>query len=270
MLFKSDVMSQSLPLYQIDAFTDRVVGGNPAAVCPLDNWLAKGVMQAIALENNLSETAFFVVRDDGDFDIRWFTPATEIALAGHPTLAAAWLVLNRLQPDREQVRFHSMAGDVLEVVGDGDLLVMDFPARPPVPIVIPGGFEAAIGVAPVELLQGVYNMAVLETADQVAGLDPDMGFIEAVDGVGLICTAPGKDCDFVSHFFAPDMGIPEDPVTGSAHCTLIPYWAARLGKDKLHARQVSARGGELFCQSISARVKMAGHAVLYMEGRIDL
>ena len=239
-------MSQSLPLYQIDAFTDRVFGGNPAAVCPLNAWLTDEVMQAIALENNLSETAYFVARDDGDFDIRWFTPLAEIDLAGHPTLATAWLILNRLEPSRQTVRFHSMTGDVLDIARDGDLLVMDFPARPASPIAVPDGFAEAIGLAPQELLRAVKNMAVFGSAEEVLGLDPDMSFIKGLEGFGLICTAPGDDyvdeCDFVFRFFAPHVGIPEDPVTGSAHCTLISYWASRLCKDKLHARQVSARG----------------------------
>ena len=267
-------MSQRLPLYQIDAFTDRVFGGNPAAVCPLDAWLPDDVMQAIALENNLSETVYFVPREDGAFDIRWFTPAAEIGLAGHPTLAAAWLILNRLEPSWDSVRFHNTAGDVLNVTGDGDLLVMDFPAKPASPIAVPDGFADAIGLAPKELLRGVYNMAVFEAAGQVLGLDPDLNFIKDMEGHGLICTAPGdgyiEECDFVSRFFAPDMGVPEDPVTGSAHCTLIPYWADKLGQDTLHARQVSARGGELFCENAGDRVTIAGRAVLYMEGSIEL
>jgi PhzF family phenazine biosynthesis protein len=231
-------------------------------------------MQAIALENNLSETAFYIVREDGDFDIRWFTPAAEIDLAGHPTLATAWLILNKLEPSRQQVRFHSMTGDVLDVVGDGDLLVMDFPARPASPIAVPDGFADAIGLAPKEMLRAAKNMAVFGSADEVLGLDPDLNFIKALDGFGLICTAPGvdfvDDCDFVSRFFAPHVGIPEDPVTGSAHCTLIPYWAEKLGKDTLHARQVSARGGEIFCENAGERVKIGGRAVLYLEGGIDL
>ncbi|NQV82462.1 MAG: PhzF family phenazine biosynthesis protein [Rhodospirillales bacterium] len=259
-------MNTSLPIYQIDAFTDRVFGGNPAAVCPLGEWLADAVMQAAAVENNLSETAFFVSRDDGDFDIRWFTPGGEIDLAGHPTLATAWLILNRLDPSRSMVRFHTKLGDVLEVAGDGDLLVMDFPARPPEPVENGQNIGVALGAGPLEVLASRDLMAVFETEDQVLGLTPDMAKVAALDFFGVIATAPGRDCDFVSRFFAPKHGIPEDPVTGSAHCTLIPYWAGRLGKDTLHARQISARGGELFCENSGARVKIAGRAVLYMEG----
>ena len=259
-------MSEPLPIYQIDAFTDRVFGGNPAAVCPLEEWLSDEVMQAIALENNLSETAFFVARNGGgEYDLRWFTPATEVDLCGHATLASAHLVLHSLAPDLESVRFHTASGP-LEVSRDGELLVMDFPARPPKPRDVPEGFAEAIGRAPSEMWSATKNMAVFETAAQVRGLGPDLDYIARLDLDGLICTAPGDDCDFVSRYFAPHVGIPEDPVTGSAHCTLIPYWAQRLGKDKLHARQISARGGELFCENAGGRVKIAGRAALYMEG----
>ncbi|MBT7943149.1 MAG: PhzF family phenazine biosynthesis protein [Alphaproteobacteria bacterium] len=259
-------MNGTLPIFQIDAFTDRVFGGNPAAVCPLDEWLDDAVMQDAAAENNLSETAFFVPRDDGDFDIRWFTPRAEIDLAGHPTLATAWLILNRLETDRSSVRFHTKIGDVLEITGQDDLLEMDFPARPPEPAQGVQDFAAALGDAPVEVLAARDGMAVFETEDQVRGLSPDMAKVAAFEYLGVIATAPGRDCDFVSRFFAPRHGIPEDPVTGSAHCTLIPFWAERLGKDTLHARQISARGGELFCKNAGARVKIAGRAALYMEG----
>lgn len=263
-------MNSSLPIYQIDAFTDRVFGGNPAAVCPLQEWLSDEVMQAIASENNLSETAFFVARNGvGEYDLRWFTPATEVDLCGHATLASAHLVFRSLAPDLETVRFHTASGP-LEVSRDGELLVMDFPARPPKPLEVPEGFAEAIGLAPLEMWSATKNMAAFETAALVRGLGPDLDYIAGLDLDGLICTAPGDDCDFVSRYFAPHVGIPEDPVNGSSHCTLIPYWAKKLGKDKLHARQVSARGGELFCENAGERVKIAGRAALYLEGSISL
>ena len=180
--------------------------------------------------------------------------------------AAAWLVLNRLEPSRSSVRFHSRPGDVLEVSADGELLVMDFPARPAAPANGAGDLGAALGAEPSEALTARDALAVFDTEDQVRALTPDLAKVAALDCLGVIATAPGRDCDFVSRFFAPKHGIPEDPVTGSAHCTLIPYWAQRLGKDKLHARQISARGGELYCENAGGRVKIAGRAALYMEG----
>ena len=262
-------MTESIPIYQIDAFTDRVFGGNPAAICLLDAWLADDVMQAIARENNLSETAFLVRQGDG-FDIRWFTPMAEIDLAGHPTLAAAYLILMVTEPGRETVSFYTRLGDVLSVALDGDLLVMDFPARPPRPVGNAKALGLALGAEPVEVLAARDALAVFQTEDQVLSLVPDMARVAVLDYLGVIVTAPGYESDFVSRFFAPRHGIPEDPVTGSAHCTLIPYWAQRLGKDKLHARQVSARGGELFCENLGDRVKIGGRAALYMEGTITL
>jgi PhzF family phenazine biosynthesis protein len=263
-------MSQRIPVYQIDAFTDQLFGGNPAAVCPLESWLPTETMQAVATENNLSETAFFVARNgSGEYDLRWFTPAAEVDLCGHATLASAHLVLRSLAPDLDTVRFHTASGP-LEVSRDGELLVMDFPARPPKPRDLPAGFEEAIGLAPAEMWSATKNMAVFETAAQVRDLAPNLDYIAGLDLDGLICTAPGDDCDFVSRYFAPHVGIPEDPVTGSAHCTTVPFWAERLGKTKLHARQISARGGELFCEAAGDRVRMAGHAVMFLSGTIDL
>jgi PhzF family phenazine biosynthesis protein len=214
--------------------------------------------------------AFFVARYDGAYDIRWFTPAAEIDLAGHPTLATAWLILNRLEPSLYSVRFHTKSGDILDVAGDGDLLVMDFPAKPPEPAEIAQSLGPGLGAEPVQSLAARDGLAVFETEEHVRALRPDMAKVAALDFLGVIATAPGDDCDFVSRFFAPKHGIPEDPVTGSAHRTLIPYWADKLGKDKLHARQISARGGELFCENAGERVKIGGRAALYMEGRIEL
>lgn len=257
-----------LPIYQIDAFAGAVFGGNPAAVVPLESWLPDATMQAIAAENNLSETAFFVPRGQ-EYELRWFTPVAEIDLAGHPTLATAWLVLNRLAPRRSSVVFHTKIGDRLEVVRDEDRLAMDFPSRPPAPRQL-GDVAAALGAAPAEVLAARDGFAVFRSEAEVRALRPDMARVAALDVMGMIATAPGSDCDFVSRFFAPKHNIPEDPVTGSAHCTLIPYWAKRLGRSKLFARQVSARGGELFCEDRGARVTIGGRAALYLEGTICL
>lgn len=259
-----------IPVYQIDAFTDRVFGGNPAAVCPLEDWLADGTLQSIALENNLSETAFFVARRDaGEYDLRWFTPMAEVDLCGHATLASAHLIMNRLAPHLDSVRFHTKSGP-LHVWSEAGILVMDFPARPPRPVAMPDGFAGAIGAEPVEMLAASKNMAVFGSAAEVRGIDPDLDYILGLGRDGLICTAPGDDCDFVSRYFAPHVGIAEDPVTGSAHCTTVPYWAGRLGKATLHARQISARGGELFCEHAGERVRIGGRSAFYMEGTISL
>ena len=263
-------MSRRIPLYQIDAFTDRAFGGNPAAICPLDEWLPDSAMQAIAMENNLSETAFFVAKKGtGDYDLRWFTPAAEVDLCGHATLASAWLIFDRLAPELDAVCFNTASGP-LEVSRDGNLLVMDFPARLSEPCPVPEGFAAAIGAKPTEMHAAIKNMAVFESAAQIRDLMPNFAYIAGLERDGLICTAPGDDCDFVSRYFAPHVGIAEDPVTGSAHCTTVPYWAKRLGKAQLHARQISARGGELFCTAAGERVRIGGRAAFYMAGTIEL
>ncbi|HYM72496.1 MAG TPA: PhzF family phenazine biosynthesis protein [Stellaceae bacterium] len=259
-----------IPLYQLDAFvTDRPFTGNPAAVCPLDAWLPDAVMQAIAAENNLSETAFFVP-DGDDYGLRWFTPTTEVDLCGHATLASASVVF-RLAPERREVRFRTREAGVLTVVRDGDLLAMDFPARPPAPCAMPPGFAEALGRRPKLLLAARDYLAVYDTAEEVAELAPDFAAIAALDRFAVIVTAPGeRGVDFVSRFFAPAKGVDEDPVTGSAHCTLIPYWAERLGKTRLEARQVSRRGGALSCALDGGRVTIAGRAALYLSGTISL
>ncbi|MEE8203199.1 MAG: PhzF family phenazine biosynthesis protein [Alphaproteobacteria bacterium] len=257
-----------IPLYQVDAFTGRVFGGNPAAVCPLEDWLDDATMQAIALENNLSETAFFVDRGDA-FDLRWFTPAAEVDLCGHATLATAFVLFSELGIEGDAVDFETRSGR-LTVRREGDKLVMDFPALPPRPCDVPEGFAAALGRAPVEMLENDKLMAVYESEAEVVGLKPDMGGVAALPGDGVIATAPGEAVDFVSRYFAPKHAIPEDPVTGSAHCVLTPYWAERLERQRLSARQVSARGGELECEMRGARVLIAGRAVKYMEGIIEV
>ena len=260
----------NIPLYQVDAFTSKAFGGNPAAVCPLDAWLGDDVMQSVALENNLSETAFFVSRADGDYDLRWFTPALEVDLCGHATLASGHIVLERLDKKRDSVTFHTRSG-ALKVERAEGRLNMDFPARPPVPGFDAAKMAAALGAKPREVLASPRDgFAVFAAEAEVRALDPDMAKIAEFECLGVIATAPGGDCDFVSRFFAPRGGIPEDPVTGSAHCTLIPYWAAKLGKPEMFARQVSRRGGEIYCRDEGERVRVGGQAVLVIEGTFRL
>lgn len=258
-----------LPLYQIDAFTDKVFAGNPAAVCPLDDWLPDEVMQSIAAENNLSETAFFV-GGEGRYHLRWFTPACEVDLCGHATLATAFLILNRLEPELDAVTFETRSG-VLKVARDGDGLAMDFPVRSAAAVAPAADLVDALGQAPQEVFLSADNvLAVYGDEAEVRELRPNMEALATCTSHGVIVTAPGNACDFVSRFFAPAWGIPEDPVTGSAHCTLVPFWAERLGKTDLVARQVSARGGLLTCRAIGERVRLAGRAVLYLEGEITV
>lgn len=263
-------MDQGLPLYQVDAFTDKPFSGNPAAVCPLTSWLDDALMQKIAAENNLSETAFFVPSPQGgetDFELRWFTPSVEVDLCGHATLATGWVVFNELGFTGDVVRFSTKSG-VLAVRRADVGLELDFPARPGERKTPPAGLKKAIGVDVEAFYAADKPMAVLANADMVRSLTPDSEAIVALGGDGLIVTAPGDDCDFVSRYFAPEHGIPEDPVTGSSHCVLTPYWAARLRKNELFARQISARGGVLTCRLDGNRVFIAGQAVLYMRGHI--
>lgn len=257
-----------LKQYQVDAFTDRPFGGNPAAIVPLDAWLDDGLMQALAAENNLSETAYIVPEGDR-FGLRWFTPASEVDLCGHATLAAAHVMFDELGYVGKQIRFVTRSGELI-VVKDGEQLRMDFPASiarpmPPVPLL-----AEALGREPVQLLAGDDYMAVFERAEDVASLSPDMALLARLDLRGVIATAPGHGCDFVSRFFAPKYGIPEDPVTGSAHCLLTPWWAKRLGKHVLLAHQISARGGVIDCRLQGERVLLSGGAVLMMRGEVLL
>jgi PhzF family phenazine biosynthesis protein len=258
----------NIPIYQIDAFANRPFTGNPAAVCPLEEWLDDSLMQSIAEENNLSETAFFVAEEKG-FRIRWFTPVTEVDLCGHATLAAAHLILNILKSSKQRVVFHSKSGK-LAVTQEEGMISMDFPARPPVPCRAPTVLLQGLGKTLIEVFASDDYMAVFSSEQEVAALDPDLERLKELDLRGVIVTARGDHSDFVSRFFAPKAGVPEDPVTGSAHCTLTPYWASKLGKNKLHALQVSKRGGELFCTHKGDRVLIAGRAVKVMEGRITL
>ncbi len=255
-----------IPIYQVDAFASKVFAGNPAAVCPLDDWLPDAVLQAIAVENNLSETAFFV-KNGADFDLRWFTPASEVDLCGHATLGSAYVIANYLDNGSTEVRFHSRSG-LLTVTREGDLYTLDFPVLPPKRIDDDPAVADALGAAPRELYDQMDLMAVFASQAEVAALAPDMAKVEVLETRGVIATAPGETCDFVSRFFAPRAGIPEDPVTGSAHCILTPYWAARLGKTRMSARQISARGGALEVEARGKRVLISGRVAPYMEGRI--
>lgn len=241
-------------------------------MCPLTAWLADETMQAIAMENNLSETAFLVARagEADGYDIRWFTPTMEIDLAGHPTLAAAWVVFERLRPGSIRVRFRSGGGDILAADRQDELIALDFPARPATRDLPVGDVAAALGARPTQVWAARDALAVFATEAEVRGLAPDMAALARLDVFGVIASAPGEDCDFVSRFFAPRAGIPEDPVTGSAHCTLIPYWAERFGTSTLFARQISRRGGELWCEYRGDRVRIAGRAACYMEGAVHL
>ncbi|MGA2184206.1 MAG: PhzF family phenazine biosynthesis protein [Bryobacteraceae bacterium] len=257
-----------IPIYQVDAFSGRAFAGNPAAVCPLESWLADERMQSIAAENNLAETAFFVPEGDG-YRLRWFTPVTEVDLCGHATLASAFVVFRHLAPQLERVLFRTRSGELI-VSRSGERLTMDFPSRPPVAVEAHPQLIPALGLQPKEVLAARDYMLVYETEEQVRALKPDMARLTEVDRFAVIVTAPGRDCDFVSRFFAPAHGVPEDPVTGSAHCTLIPYWSRRLGKKQLFARQVSPRGGELWCEDLGERVHISGQAVEFLSGTITL
>jgi predicted PhzF superfamily epimerase YddE/YHI9 len=258
-----------IPLYQVDAFAERLFAGNPAAVCQLESWLPADVMQSIAAENNLSETAFFVPEGEG-WRLRWFTPTTEVDLCGHATLAAAYVIFRVLQPQRDRVLFRTEKAGDLAVSRDGDLLALDFPVRQAAPCSIPRGLGAALGREPTAALSARDYLAVYNDPNHVAGLAPDFAALARLDR-SVIVTAPGRDgVDFVSRFFAPNFGVDEDPVTGSAHCTLVPFWAARLGKTRLAARQLSRRGGALLCTLCGDRVLIAGRAVIYLQGAIEV
>jgi PhzF family phenazine biosynthesis protein len=253
----------------VDAFAERQFSGNPAAVCPVQAWPGDALMQAIAAENNLSETAFLLQAPDR-WRIRWFTPAVEVDLCGHATLASAAVVARYLAPGVAEVTFDSRSGP-LRVSADGDdRFVLHFPARPPRPSAASTAISAALGARPGSVWLADYHMAVFDEPEAVRRLCPDMAAVAALGHTGLIATAPGVDVDFVSRFFAPAVGVPEDPVTGSAHCTLIPYWAQRLGRDRLVARQLSPRGGLIHGRDRGAGVEIGGRAVHYLRGHIEI
>jgi PhzF family phenazine biosynthesis protein len=260
-----------IPMYQVDAFAGHVFSGNPAAICPLETWLPDVQMQAIAAENNLAETAFFV-RNGKGYKLRWFTPAVEVDLCGHATLAAASVILNDLTSGERSVSFETKSG-TLTVTRDGDLYSLDFPSRPPArgvevcPELLP-----ALGGKPEAVLAARDYFVVYGSEEELRALKPDMAALMNIDRFAVIATAPGgtQVVDFVSRFFAPAKGVPEDAVTGSAHCSLIPYWSERLGKKKLRAYQASPRGGELWCEDRGERVTISGKAVRFFEGTIFL
>ncbi|MEJ2385660.1 MAG: PhzF family phenazine biosynthesis protein [Xanthomonadales bacterium] len=262
------VEMKRLPIFQVDAFAAAPFTGNPAAVVPLEQWLDDELMQSIALENNLSETAFFVNEGDA-YRIRWFTPAAEVDLCGHATLASAWVLFNELGHTAETIRFLSRSGD-LHVSRDGAWLTLDFPAQPPVPVARSPELVRGLGRAPSELLAAEDYLAVFDDAGQVAALRPDFELLARLDRRGVIATAPSDEVDFVTRFFAPGLAVPEDPVTGSAFTQLGPYWAERLGRARLHARQISARGGEVICEPRGERVLISGRASAYLAGTITV
>jgi PhzF family phenazine biosynthesis protein len=258
----------NIPFYQIDAFTGRIFAGNPAGVCLLEQWLEDRIMQSIAEENNLSETAF-LVNTGGTYELRWFTPKVEVDLCGHATLASAFAIFEFVDPQALRVSFLTKSG-MLSVERQGDLLTMDFPARPPEPLEPEPDLSDMLGIRPSHVLKSRDLFVVCEEEEQVRHLAPDLARVATLDCLGVIVTAKGRHCDFVSRFFAPRAGVPEDPVTGSAHCTLVPYWSKRLGKKHLHALQLSARRGELFCVDKDSRVLIGGRAVTYLSGTIKI
>ncbi len=259
-----------LQIYQVAAFTDTQFGGNPAAVVPLAAWIDDSLMQKIASENNLSETAFFVPLSEGEWQIRWFTPAVEVPLCGHATLASAAVIRERQDHAQWPIKLQSASGP-LAVDFDGEAYVLDFPAIKPVPTELPEGFEAALGQDVLESYIG-QNIVMVVLADEtaVASLQPDFAAMAERTEHGVIATAAGDGVDFVSRFFAPAIGIDEDPVTGAAHCVLTPYWSERLGKKKLDARQISSRVGVLECEDRGDRVSLRGRAVFFMDGQISV
>ena len=258
-----------IPIYQIDAFSSQPFKGNPAAVCPLEEWLPDEVMQSIAMENNLSETAFFVKNED-QYDIRWFAPKIEIDLAGHPTLAAAHVIFNEMNHQGDSITFNSKIGDTLDITRNKDIISMNFPSRPLKKIYKKEFIEEAIGVEVEEFYENRDGLAVVSNEEIVTNLSPSMDMISKMDYIGLIVTSRSENVDFVSRFFAPQIGVPEDPVTGSAHCELIPLWAKKLNKNKLTAKQLSSREGTLYCEYLNDRVIIGGEAVTVLSGELIL
>ncbi len=261
-------MSQTIRIFQVDAFATRLFAGNPAAVCPLDQWLPDEKLQSIAIENNLSETAF-LVPENGGYRLRWFTPGCEVSLCGHATLASAWVLWNRLGETGSRIAFQTLSGE-LGVDREGDSVTMSLPSWPSSPCPLPPEIGPAIGAEPVETRvvrsDETNYILVFESEEQVRSLKPDFGPLSRLYKTGVIVTAPGDESDFSSRYFAPAFGIDEDPVTGAIHCALVPYWSQRLGKKRLQARQVSARGGDLDCRVEGGRIIVSGRCVLYMEG----
>lgn len=258
-----------VPIYQVDAFAKERFSGNPAAVCPLDSWLEDSVLQNIALENNLSETAFFVKNEKG-YQIRWFTPAAEVKLCGHATLATSFVIFNYFEPNSNEIRFDSLSGE-LTVTKENDLLTLDFPIKEITKTEVPKLIVEAFGKMPLEACKSDDLLLVFDDEDFVKNVKPNFEILKKLtDFRGVCITSKAKEFDFISRFFAPIFGINEDPVTGSAHCMLVPLWAEKLGKNDLTAKQVSSRGGELICKLEGKRVKISGNAVLFLEGKIEV
>ncbi|MFK5948328.1 MAG: PhzF family phenazine biosynthesis protein [Methylococcales bacterium] len=262
-----------LTIYQIDAFANRAFEGNPAAVIPLEAWLSDDVMQSIAEENNLAETAFFVAVEQG-FEIRWFTPVTEVKLCGHATLASAYVIFNIIGYASDNIEFESPSGK-LSVARNNEILTLNFPSYMPVKCEIPELLVKGLGldkmaIQPQACMQSDDYIVVVENEEQVAAINPELHFLKQIDLRGVIVTSPSKSYDFVCRFFAPKYGIPEDPVTGSAFTQLIPYWSEQLGKTQLTAKQISSRGGEVLCELTGDRVLISGQAVKYLEGYIQI
>jgi PhzF family phenazine biosynthesis protein len=256
----------TIPFFEVVAFTDRLFTGNPAGVCLLKDWLPDAQMQAIAAENNLAETAFLIERAE-HFDLRWMTPTVEVELCGHATLASAHVIFRHWNYAGDAVRLQTRSGE-LQVERKGERLVLDFPSRPAREAGAPNELIDGLGASPLEVWRERDFFAVFRGEEEVAALRPDFARLAQVETQAVVATAPGRDCDFVSRCFGPRVGIPEDSVTGSTHCTLIPFWSERLGKRELFARQISARGGELFCEDRGDRVGIGGNAVTYSEGKI--
>ena len=260
----------------IDVFTDKLFGGSPAGVCPLDKWLPDNTLQNIAAENNLSETAFFV-KQDGFYDLRWFTPTLEIDLCGHATVASAFVLFEDAEKATDKIKFKTVSG-MMSVTKENDLLYLDFPSRPVTHCPTYQALEKAFGVKPVAAYKAVDFLVLVDSVETLRSISPDFSVLKQIkteadlsnDSFGIIVTAKGKDCDFVSRFFAPNAGIDEDPVTGRAHCSLIPFWSENLGKKIMVAKQLSKRGGVLYCEDCGERVKIGGKVVRYLSGDIEI
>jgi len=256
-------------IYQVDAFTDTLFAGNPAAVCPLDEWLPEDLMQRLGMENNLAETAFFVKQADGSYHIRWFTPTVEVALCGHATLASAYIIFNHLNYSSNTIQFNCKSG-LLEVKKKGDLIELNFPSRMPAATEVDEKLLQGLSIKPSKILKSRDYFFVYDKEEDVINFVPDFNILNQFDCIGIIITAKGNDVDFVSRFFAPSVGVDEDPVTGSAHSQLIPFWGERLDKKEMHAKQLSPRGGELWVSYAGDRVTIAGQCVFYMKGEIEV
>jgi len=258
-----------IPIYQVDAFASVIFKGNPAAVCPLNEWLPDQVMQNIAMENNLSETAFFIEEDD-TFYIRWFTPKAELDLAGHPTLATAHVILNEFHRNIKTINFKTKIGDTLKVIFKNNLYVMDFPSRPPVTIDEIDNLSNALGKRPKNLLAHRDLIVIFDNEDDIKSMNPNLDKLKQINYPSVVITALGNEVDFVSRNFAPKLGIPEDPVTGSSHCELIPYWSKILNKKEMIAYQLSERGGKIYCGHNNDRVSLGGEAITFLRGEIEI